>query len=62
MLGTVIIIANGDLRLSANQKCWPAQAGVEEAVMNAIRREGREVRRGHRCDAEKGHGGGQRPS
>src|SRR5207248_3772578 len=27
-----------------------------EAVANAIRREGREVRRGHTCDPEKGHG------
>ena len=27
--------------------CWPAQARAEEAVMAAIRREGREVRRGH---------------
>ena len=33
----VVIIANGDLRLSANQKCWPAQAQAEEIVMNAIR-------------------------
>jgi L-fucose isomerase-like protein len=36
--------------------CWPAQAQAEEIVMKAIRREGREVRRGHACDAEKGHG------
>src|SRR5450432_3055584 len=56
MQETVIIIANGDLRLSANQKCWPAQVGVEEAVTNAIRREGRDVRRGHACDPEKAHG------
>ena len=56
MPDTVILIANGDLRLSANQKCWPAQAGAEQAVMNAIRSEGREVRRGHACDPEKGHG------
>ena len=52
----VVIIANGDLRLSANQKCWPAQAQAEEIVMNAIRREGRDVIRGHQCDPEKGHG------
>jgi len=52
----VVIIANGDLRLSANQKCWPAQAEAEEIVMNAIRREGRDVIRGHQCDPEKGHG------
>ncbi len=53
---TVVVIANGDLRLSANQRCWPAQARVEEAVMNAIRREGHAVRRGHNCDPAKGHG------
>jgi len=52
----VILIANGDLRLAANQRCWAAQQRVEEAVANAIRREGREVRRGHSCDPEKGHG------
>src|SRR5271169_4893477 len=56
MPDTVIIIANGDLRLSANQRCWAAQVAVEEAVTNAIRREGRDVRRGHPCDPEKGHG------
>jgi hypothetical protein len=53
---TVVLIANGDLRLSANQRCWAAQAKAEEAVMNAIRREGRDVRRGHECDPAKGHG------
>src|SRR3979411_2222581 len=52
----VVVIANGDLRLTANQRCWPAQAQTEEAVMNAIRLAGREARRGHACDAEKGHG------
>src|SRR5438105_11624602 len=53
---TVVIIANGDVRRAANQKCWPAQEGVEEAVMHDIRREGREVRRGHACDPAKCHG------
>src|SRR6266481_6962052 len=56
MPDTVVVIANGDLRLSANQRCWAAQAQTEEIVMGAIRREGREVRRGHTCDPEKGHG------
>jgi hypothetical protein len=56
MPDTVIVIASGDLRLSANQMCWAAQARAEEAVMNAIRREGRDVRRGHSCDPGKGHG------
>jgi len=52
----VILIANGDLRLSANRKCWPAQERAEQAVMDAIRREGFEVRRGHPFDPAKGHG------
>src|SRR5256886_14683140 len=52
----VILVANGDLRLSANQKCWPAQSRAEEAVMAAIRGEGFDVRRGHRFDPAKQHG------
>jgi len=56
MAQPVILVANGDLRLAANQKCWPAQQRAEVAVMEAIRREGREVRRGHPYDAAKGHG------
>ena len=52
----IIVIANGDLRLSANRVCWPAQQQTEDAVMAAIRQEGHEVHRGHAYDAEKGHG------
>src|ERR1700730_7010902 len=53
---SIILVASGDLRLSANQKCWPAQERVEAAVMRAIEREGRTVKRGHPYDARKGHG------
>src|ERR1041385_5115951 len=56
MPAPVILVANGDLRLSANQKCWPAQSRVEEAVMSAIRSDGFEVRRGHPYDPGKQHG------
>src|SRR5258708_163193 len=52
----VILVANGDLRLAATQKCCPAQSRVEEAVMSAIRSDGFEVRRGHPFDAAKQHG------
>src|SRR5260370_37027185 len=52
----VILVANGDLRLSANQKCWPAQLRAEEAVMAAIRGRGFEIRRGHSYDSGKQHG------
>src|SRR5690242_1425556 len=53
MAEPVILIANGDLRLAANQRCWAAQARAEEAVMDAIRRQGRDVGRGHACDSVK---------
>ena len=51
-----ILIANGDLRLSANQVCWPAQAAMEKAVVEAFAREGITVRRGHEYDPELKHG------
>jgi len=53
---SVILVASGDLRLSANQTCWDAQKEAEEAVMAAIRKEGREVKRGHPYDPGKKHG------
>src|SRR5260370_40291224 len=53
---TVFLVANGDLRLSANQKCWPAQEKVEESVVAAIERCGRQVERGHSYDPAKQHG------
>jgi hypothetical protein len=52
----VILVANGDLRLSANQKCWPAQSRVEETVIAAIRSEGFAAQRGHPYDPAKQHG------
>jgi L-fucose isomerase-like protein len=52
----VILIASGDLRLPANQKCWPAQEWVEAAVTAAIRGAGRDVKRGHPFQPAKGHG------
>ena len=56
MSQTICLVANGDLRLSANQKCWPVQAEVEAAVMSAIRELGYEVQRAHPYDPVKGHG------
>ncbi|HYL73813.1 MAG TPA: fucose isomerase, partial [Bryobacteraceae bacterium] len=56
MPDAVIFIANGDLRLSANQKCWPAQERVEAAVTAAIQRAGRKAERGHPFDPAKQHG------
>ena len=52
----VVLIANGDLRLSANQMCWPAQQAMEEAITAAIQREGWRVRRGHPYKPDERHG------
>jgi hypothetical protein len=53
---SIILIASGDLRLSANRVCWPAQASVEAAVTKAITSFGFEVKRGHPFDGAKQHG------
>jgi hypothetical protein len=52
----VQLIANGDLRASANQKCWPEQAKMEEALRSAIAAEGYEVVRAHPYKEQEGHG------
>src|SRR5580698_7134809 len=52
----VVLIASGDLRLAANQKCWPAQQKMEQEVMAAVRAEGHEIVRGHAVDEASGHG------
>jgi hypothetical protein len=52
----VYLIANGDLRLSANQKCQQAQAGMEAQLIAALEAEGAQVVRGHPVDEAKGHG------
>ncbi|GFP21138.1 hypothetical protein HKBW3S06_00364 [Candidatus Hakubella thermalkaliphila] len=52
----VLLVANGDLRLSANQVCWPAQAEMEERIRDAFAAEGITVRRAHEYDPDLGHG------
>jgi hypothetical protein len=56
MSQTIYLVASGDLRLSANKKCWPAQEHVEREVIAAIQREGREVVRAHPYDPRLQHG------
>jgi L-fucose isomerase-like protein len=53
---TVYLVASGDLRLSANQNCWPAQEAMEKQVIAAIEREGWKVVRGHEYDPVLKHG------
>ncbi|HEY7117186.1 MAG TPA: hypothetical protein VH475_11390 [Tepidisphaeraceae bacterium] len=52
----VLLVANGDLRLSANQKCWPEQAKMEDALRAAVEREGHEIVRAHPYKEDQGHG------
>src|SRR5262249_5372272 len=52
----VQLVANGDLRLSANQKCWPEQAKMEEALGAVIADMGYEVVRAHGYCEKKQHG------
>jgi hypothetical protein len=53
---TVYLIASGDLRASANQKCQAAQEAMEKQVVSAIAAEGWKVKRAHPFDPKKGHG------
>lgn len=53
---TVYLIANGDLRLSANQNCWPAQSEMEQKVIAAAQGLNARVLRAHPYDPEKQHG------
>ena len=52
----VILIASGDLRLSANQMCEDAQAAMEKQIVAALQKEGATVKRGHPYDPIKKHG------
>ncbi|MBO2032369.1 fucose isomerase [Siccationidurans ginsengisoli] len=52
----VLLLASGDLRLAANQKCWPAQQAMEAQLTAALARQGWTVRRAHAYDPVKQHG------
>ncbi len=56
MSSPIYLVASGDLRLSANQVCWAAQAEVEAAVIKAIEVNGESVIRAHAFDVSKQHG------
>jgi L-fucose isomerase-like protein len=52
----VILVANGDLRQSANQVCWPAQAALEQMLTEAFLEEGIKLRRAHAYNPALKHG------
>lgn len=52
----VVLIASGDLRISANQDCWATQDAMEKALAAAIEKQGWKVKRAHAYNEEKKHG------
>jgi len=53
---TLYTVASGDLRPSANVKCWPTQRRLEEDFAAAAESFGWSIERTHPFDPEKGHG------
>ena len=52
----VLLITSGDLRLSANQVCWPAQRDMEEKLTAAFAAKGFKLLRAHPYDEQAKHG------
>ena len=52
----IYLVASGDLRLPANQACWPAQAAMEKQIVAAFESEGQRVVRAHPYDPLEKHG------
>ena len=56
----VLLVASGDLRQSANEKCWPAQAAMEDRLTAAVNGMGYQLVRAHPApvghDAVRGTG------
>ncbi len=52
----VLLIASGDLRQSANEVCWPAQAQLEKKLTEAFQAEGIDLRRAHPYREDLKHG------
>ena len=50
------LVANGDLRLAANQKCWSAQAEMERSLREAFNDAGYELVRSHPYKESEKHG------
>jgi hypothetical protein len=53
---TVLLVANGDLRSSANEVCWPAQHAMERALGAALARLGYKLQRAHPFKPAQKHG------
>lgn len=56
VLKQIALVSSGDLRLSANQNCWPAQLQMEQNLTAAISQFGWAVKRAHAYNPNKKHG------
>jgi len=52
----VLLVASGDLRPTANEKCWPAQAAMERKLAAAVASFGWTLVRAHHYSRAKKHG------
>jgi len=52
----VLLVASGDLRLAANQICWPEQEKAEALLAAAMQKLGFTIKRAHAYDPVKKHG------
>ncbi len=53
---TAVLVASGDLRLSANQAGWPIQAKMEADLEKAFEAQGWTLKRAHTYDPREKHG------
>ena len=53
---TILLVANGDLRQSANEVCWPAQHSMEQTLTAAVAKLGHRLVRAHPYKPAQKHG------
>ena len=53
---TVLLVANGDLRLTANQNCWSKQDEMEQELATVLAGLGGKIKRAHPYKPEEKHG------
>ena len=53
---TVLLVANGDLRITANQNCWSKQDEMEQELASVLKSLGGNLKRAHKYDPELKHG------
>jgi len=53
---TILLVANGDLRQSANEVCWPAQQAMEQTLTAAVAKLGYKLVRAHPYVPARKHG------